>query len=327
MSSALYLAALAGCAGAPPGGEHETDEPALERTGSGEAALSGPVSRSVAIANAETWVAAKLTYCQSPNGQPDPDTACAATCSRTSDPAWDPYRSDCSGFVSWAWELPPPGLTTAGFAPFDTSVSATIPCVDLRPGDAANRYPTRGHIVLFKAWITPGTEAVFVEEPGCSAAQPYAHEFTSAVTCSGTSVDIAYEGATFEAIRYGKIEDDPDGGAGDAGEPDAAATSRADAGAPLDAGASRPPDAGGVGEGAGGGDAGTQGTGPGPTGGGGVSDAGGGTAATMDAAGGSTGCALASGPSSAGGGVGVLPVLGILAARRRRSRRSRGAPA
>jgi hypothetical protein len=63
--------------------------------------------------------------------------------------------------------------------------------------------------VIFEKWITPGSEALFFEEPGCSSSTPYAHEFDSTVTCNGSSVDIAYEGDTFTAIRYANIVNDP----------------------------------------------------------------------------------------------------------------------
>jgi lysozyme len=178
---------------------------------------AGSIARSTVIANAEEWVNAKLAYCQSANGQPDEDSSCSAVCNRESNPAWDPYRSDCSGFVSWAWQLPAPGLVTDEFAPFDTSESTTIDCTDMQPGDAANRNPDTGHIVIFEQWVTPGQEALFFEEPGCSSSTPYAHEFDSTVTCSGSTVNIAYEGDTFTAIRYTNIVDDPCGGSSSGG--------------------------------------------------------------------------------------------------------------
>ena len=145
---------LVGCSAGAPTDVQRPAEP--ERTSLAAAALSGPVSRSTVITNAEQWVTAQLQYCQSANGQPDYDTSCSSTCMRESNPAWDPYRSDCSGFVSWAWELPAPGLVTGDFAPIGSSDSATIQCTDMQPGDAANRYPNTGHIVLFKQWVTPG---------------------------------------------------------------------------------------------------------------------------------------------------------------------------
>ena len=156
---------------------------------------------SKAVANAEEWASAKLQYCQSAEGQPDSDKSCASTCKRTSNADWNAYRSDCSGLISFAWGLPAPGLTTGEFAPYNTSTSYVVNCADLQPGDALNR-DQGGHIVLFKNWITQNKEAAFVEEPGCSSKTPYARDFTSAVTCNGTDVNIAYEGSTFTAIRY-----------------------------------------------------------------------------------------------------------------------------
>lgn len=212
----LVAACLVACSsqgGLGTSGEvHESDS--TESTGSTSEGLS-TLTRSESIALAEQWVTAKLQYCQAANGARDYDSACSSICHRTSNADWDPYRSDCSGFVSWAWELPAPGRVTSEFAPFDTTVSTAIKCTDMKPGDAAN-LNAGGHIVLFKNWITAGSKAVFIEEPGCSSATPYAHEFTSDVTCSGNDVDIAYEGETFTAIRYIHITDDPPSPSGDA---------------------------------------------------------------------------------------------------------------
>src|SRR4051794_22347822 len=52
------------------------------------------------LARAQQWVDAKLPYCQSANHQRDYDSACAPVCNREDNKHWDPYRSDCSGFVS-----------------------------------------------------------------------------------------------------------------------------------------------------------------------------------------------------------------------------------
>lgn len=238
---------LAGCASRAPGEAHESDPAVSETTGTTAAALT-TVTRSDAIARGELWVNAKLQYCQAANGAHDDDTACASTCTRESNVDWDPYRSDCSGFISWAWELPSPGRVTGEFAPFETAVSSTIACTDLKPGDAANKN-AGGHIVLFKEWVTPGVEAVFLEEPGCSAATPYAHEFTSAVSCSGVNIDIAYEGETFTAIRYLDIsDDDSSADAGSSEAPDASGSSGGSAGSqprsPANAFGKNDPDAG-----------------------------------------------------------------------------------
>jgi MYXO-CTERM domain-containing protein len=168
------------------------------------ASSSSAITTTDVLSRAEQWVNAKLLYCQSPNHAHDYDTACSSTCTREDNADWDPYRSDCSGFVSWSWGLPAPGRVTGQFAPADTTVSHAIQGTDLQPGDALN-YPA-DHIILFVKWITQNTEAQFYEEPGCSANPPYAHSFTSNVTINGESVHVDYEGMTFTAIRYNDIQ-------------------------------------------------------------------------------------------------------------------------
>lgn len=164
---------------------------------------SSDITTTDVISRAQQWVNAKLLYCQSPNHAHDYDTACSSTCNREDNAQWDPYRSDCSGFISWAWGLPAPGRVTGQFAPADNTVSHAIQAKDLQPGDACN-YPA-DHIILFVKWITPNTEAEFYEEPGCSSSTPYAHSFTSSVSINGTSIYVSYEGMTFTAIRYDGI--------------------------------------------------------------------------------------------------------------------------
>jgi MYXO-CTERM domain-containing protein len=177
----------------------------VEEVGTSAAAITA----SDAIARAEAWVTAKLLYCQSPNGASDTiDPSCPAVCMRQSNPAWDPYRSDCSGLVSWAWGLPAPGRTTAELAPNMTDITKVIDASTLAMGDAVctdDATSNDHHVMLFKAWTVPGQEATFIEEPGCSATPDYAHEFTSAVTLSGTSITVKYNGMTFSAIRYGAL--------------------------------------------------------------------------------------------------------------------------
>jgi hypothetical protein len=205
---------LVACSGAPTGMEGN------EAIGSSSEALSG----NDAVARGAQWVAVQVPYCQSPNGQPDPDPSCSSVCTRPSNPQWDPYRSDCSGFVSWAWNLPAPGRTTSEFAPAVTDITQAIDGNTLMPGDALNI--PGDHMVLFVAWNTPGQSATFYEEPGCSSAEPYAHAFTSNLTISGSSVTVDYEGKTFTAIRYSALTGTvDDGGVPDAGPvPDSGGT-------------------------------------------------------------------------------------------------------
>jgi len=169
-----------------------------EPIGEGSSALT----RQSAVSRADEWVGVKLHYCQAPNHARDYDSACAHVCNRHDNPRWNPYRSDCSGLISWAWGLPAPGRTTLGFAPFQTDITQAIQASALAEGDAINN---RDHVMLFKRWVVKDHKAVFIEEPGCSSATPYAHEVTTAVSISGTSIHVVENGMTFTAIRYRKI--------------------------------------------------------------------------------------------------------------------------
>jgi hypothetical protein len=171
--------------------------------GNVSSAQGAELSRGDAIARAEQWVAAKLPYCQSANHAPDYDPSCSSVCVRPDNAAWDPYRSDCSGLVSWAWGLPAPGRVTTEFAPFVNDITETINASDLQPGDAVN---SSEHVMLFKGWVVPSAVATFIEEPGCSASTPFAHEFTSNVSVSGQSIHVSWNGMTFYSIRLKSIQ-------------------------------------------------------------------------------------------------------------------------
>jgi len=197
MKALLLALTLSACTGMVDKGTTSGDDTTDPEVDGGTSSPDAPMVNA-AVARAQQWVDAKVPYCQAANHHKDYDSACASTCTRPDVPAWDDYRSDCSGFVSWAWGLPAPGHITDTFAPYDTSVSKVIMAADLQPGDAANN---DDHIVLFKEWTKPGTEATFMEEPGCSSATPYAHEFTATVTLDDEKIVIKSHG-TFTAIRY-----------------------------------------------------------------------------------------------------------------------------
>ena len=91
---------------------------------------------------------------------------------------------------------------TGEFAPYETDITHSISASSLQPGDAVNN---SDHVMLFKAWVSSGHEATFIEEPGCSANPPHAHEFTSSVSLNGDSIYVSYNGMTFTAIRYNSI--------------------------------------------------------------------------------------------------------------------------
>ena len=165
---------------------------------------------SAALARATSWANVNLTYCQSPRGQHDFDSDCSPICERVENPAWDAYRSDCSGLVSYSYGIEAPGRDTSGFAPFENDVSFALgSATDLAPGDAINSMPAE-HIMLFHSWLSPDkSSARFLEEPGCSAAQPYAKFTDTDVTINDAAAPgaqgtiwLAVNNMTFVPIRF-----------------------------------------------------------------------------------------------------------------------------
>jgi hypothetical protein len=90
----LVFALVAGCTGSIDDSVAGDDD-----TGPDAGIDLGPGDHE-AVARAKQWVDAKVPYCQAPNHARDYDEACSMTCTRPDVAEWDPYRSDCSGFVS-----------------------------------------------------------------------------------------------------------------------------------------------------------------------------------------------------------------------------------
>jgi hypothetical protein len=72
------------------------------------------------------------------------------------------YRLDCSGYVSMAWGLEPPGLTTVDLP----ELCHRIDRHELRPGDALmvggpGTEGDAGHAILFEAWADSDRVSVF----------------------------------------------------------------------------------------------------------------------------------------------------------------------
>ncbi len=126
----------------------------------GLSAPAAALTRAEVLQRARDWVNVGMPYCQCPNYGTDRYGYCGG---RPGHPEWDAYRSDCSGLVSWAWGLPPPGRVTWTFAPYNSDASYEIPLSDLRPGDALNTNEGGNeHIALFVEWA--GTNVVHVIE-------------------------------------------------------------------------------------------------------------------------------------------------------------------
>lgn len=156
----------------------------------------GDVFAETAIARGRQWVDVGMPYCGGSNR--GTDYICGGTCVRTGAHAsaqWDPYRTDCSGFVSWSWGLPSPGRTTTNLAPFKTDITSVIQVDELLPGDALNN---SNHIVLFGGWLNPErTKARILEEYTCGAVA--VDRVRDASKVSATQVRLP--SGTFTAIR------------------------------------------------------------------------------------------------------------------------------
>jgi hypothetical protein len=160
------------------------------------------VTRSEVLARAKSWIDVGVPYCGALPGQSD-GLCNGRTCwrgapgSATRNAEWDQYRSDCSGFVSWAWGLAPPGLTTYTLP----SVSSRIDLADVAAGDA---FLNDDHTMLFLRWSAPGV-AHIAEEPICDLG---AREKDVRVSRVAGGVAVSGYG-TFTVRRYKNIADDP----------------------------------------------------------------------------------------------------------------------
>jgi hypothetical protein len=140
--------------------------------------VNGPITRDEIIARAKAWADSPRAYNMNAI---DPATG---------------YRQDCSGYVSMAWHLSTPGLSTVTLP----DVSRVINKEDLRLGDAVmNGGPgtagAAGHVILFAGW----SNSVHTRF--------YAYEQTPPQTIYH---DRAYPSSPYKPYRYNRVlEDDP----------------------------------------------------------------------------------------------------------------------
>jgi len=151
-----------------------------------------PITRATVLSRAAEWTAAKIPYCQCSGGPP---TECCGTCPYCSD-----YRCDCSGYVSFCWNLGT-GYTTSTLP----QVSHPIQKDQLLPADAMLNQGD--HVVLFAGWADADNKTYYaIQEPGCHNNGPhYAYKSVvdypfSCPTC-GTTFDTA-----FIPYRFNHIE-------------------------------------------------------------------------------------------------------------------------
>ncbi|MFD0279281.1 RICIN domain-containing protein [Kitasatospora sp. NPDC127111] len=187
---AAALAALALATGLTVLPAQADSSPKLQRpttTGAlGQGAATGaPVTRDQVIARARHWVEQRVSYSQK---QWWSDSATGG-----------PYRQDCSGFVSMAWQLAD-SLDTTGLL----SVADRITWEQLKPGDALDTPDGGGHVILFAGWTgrAQGEFRYYSESGGDRPA--------SVATVNRAAAEIArHPTATYVPLRYRKINDVP----------------------------------------------------------------------------------------------------------------------
>ncbi len=179
--SALLLLAIAGCADGSTGPDPE--------------ALSveeQDVTVDEVLARAQQWVDLQVPYCGGVNG--GTDYICGGICERAH-AAWDDFRTDCSGFVSWAWQIPDDptsdAYTVDRAGPDGWS---TISIDSLAAGDAVT---TNGHIKLFSRFVSSNA-AEILEEYDCGEV---AHRAVQNFTRSGNTLYFSGDGRSYHPIR------------------------------------------------------------------------------------------------------------------------------
>ncbi len=154
------------------------------------------ISTSDVMSCADQWVSLQVPYCGGVNG--GTDYICGGTCQRPA-AAWDHFRSDCSGFVSWCWQIPS-DPTTSGYMSDVGGANGwhTIALSDLAAGDAL---VCDGHMMLFSKMVS-ATQAEIYEESNCGKV---AHKTVKSFTASGQTLKFQYDSRTYHAIRRNGI--------------------------------------------------------------------------------------------------------------------------
>lgn len=113
-------------------------------------------SRDTIIARCKSWVDARIPYCQC-------NSDCCGTC-----PYCGSYRCDCSGYATYALQLPP-GQTTSTLPRYSHIIAAA----DLLPGDLILN--PSDHVIIFAGWVSSSHNSFYgYQEAGCSTNIPVA---------------------------------------------------------------------------------------------------------------------------------------------------------
>lgn len=199
LASSGILALASGCAEPPESGssDHSGSDQAVPPAGDEPLGTTAQaLTTSDVIACAEEWVADQVPYCGGVNG--GTDYICGGVCHRPS-AAWDGFRSDCSGFVSWCWQIPS-DPTTYSYMNDNGGANGwqTIAIADLQAGDAV---VCDGHIKIFSQFVSSNQAEVY-EESNCGKV---AHKSVQTFTQSGQTLKFQYDTRVYHAIRRNGI--------------------------------------------------------------------------------------------------------------------------
>ncbi|MEO6774757.1 MAG: hypothetical protein ABI467_17410, partial [Kofleriaceae bacterium] len=144
------------------------------------------------MARAQQWVDLAVPYHGGVNG--GTDYICGGTVERPH-AAWDEFRTDCSGFVSWAWQV----MDDPTSDEYDGDRAgadgwSTIAIDNLAAGDAVT---TNGHIKLFSRFVSSNA-AEILEEYDCGEV---AHRDVQGFTRSGNTIYFDGDSRPYHPIR------------------------------------------------------------------------------------------------------------------------------
>ncbi|MBI5534802.1 MAG: thrombospondin type 3 repeat-containing protein [Deltaproteobacteria bacterium] len=184
--TAMTVACLEGCTVAVPDGE-DVDQVSSELVASCTKAhilANVPDERRCIFERAFEWVDDHVMYSQTPQSK------------------YGGYRTDCSGYVSYSWGLPPPGILANDFHNTSEPYSKKIDWADLQPGDAIAR---PGHVLLFAGWLNSSHTAF------CSMEEYNWDHPASILTRTRAGLTSDYDPVTYEKTPKGCELKDTDG--------------------------------------------------------------------------------------------------------------------
>lgn len=162
-----------------------------------EGSIASEIAVNDIMGRAQQWVDLKVPYCGGVRG--GRDLICGGTCRRPSAP-WNNYRTDCSGFVSWAWQIPDvPATATYVRDRGGPNGWRTVAIDDLQTGDAM---VANGHIKLFSKMVGSNA-AEILEEYGCGkVARKAVQSFTR---LGGTTFRFNGDSRVYHPIRRNDV--------------------------------------------------------------------------------------------------------------------------